>query len=193
MRLLFFLCWFVLTSFISIACQCPLSSLNLEECNKYDLIFKGKIVSIKACDDKPGEALFKLEELYKGNATQKFTILFECNTECSLKLNVDEEWLIYTNHKQLNNAQLNWCSRSRKFFSNDKEDFYAVNYGNDYAQELKFLRDNFGLHHFLPETKNATTERNIKPSLYQSILMVVISISFILLFYWLFNRFFRTK
>lgn len=193
MHLLFFLCWFVLSSFVSLACQCPLSSLNLQECNKYDLIFKGKIVSLKTCDERPGEALFELEELYKGNATQKFTILFECNNECALKLNVGEEWIIYTNHKQLNNAQLNWCSRSRKFFSNDKEDFYAVNYGNDYTQELKFLRDNFGLHHFLPETKNATTERNIKPSLYQSILMVVISISFILLFYWLFNRFFKTK
>jgi hypothetical protein len=193
MRFSFFLSWFVLSNFIGLACQCPLSSLNIDECNKYDLIFKGKIISLKPCENKPGEALFELEELYEGNATQKFTILFECNSECALRLNVGEEWIIYTNHKQLNNAQLNWCSRSRKYFSNDKEDFYSVNYGNDYVEELKFLRDNFGLHHFLPEPKNVTTDRNIKPSLNQSIAMVVISISFILLFYWLFNRYFKTK
>jgi hypothetical protein len=193
MRFSFFLSWFVLSNFIGLACQCPLSSLNIDECNKYDLIFKGKIISLKPCENKPGEALFELEELYKGNATQKFTILFECNSECALKLNVGEEWIIYTSHKQLNNAQLNWCSRSRKYFSNDKEDFYSVNYGNDYAEELKFLRDNFGLHNFLPESKNVTTDRNIKPSINQSIAMVVISISFILLFYWLFNRYFKRK
>ena len=193
MRFSFFLSWFVLSNFIGLACQCPLSSLNIDECNKYDLIFKGKIISLKPCENKPGEALFELEELYKGNATQKFTILFECNSECALRLNVGEEWIIYTNHKQLNNAQLNWCSRSRKYFSNDKEDFYSVNYGNDYVEELKFLRDNFGLHHFLPEPKNVTTDRNIKPSINQSIAMVVISISFILLFYWLFNRYFKRK
>ena len=193
MRFSFFLSWFVLSNFIGLACQCPLSSLNIDECNKYDLIFKGKIISLKPCENKPGEALFELEELYKGNATQKFTILFECNSECALKLNVGEEWIIYTSHKQLNNAQLNWCSRSRKYFSNDKEDFYSVNYGNDYAEELKFLRDNFGLHNFLPESKNVTTDRNIKPSINLSIAMVVISISFILLFYWLFNRYFKRK
>jgi hypothetical protein len=193
MRFLLLFSWFLLSNLIGFACQCPLSSLNIEECNKYDLIFKGKIVSLNTCNNKPGEALFELEELYKGNATQKFTILFDCNSECAIKLNVGEEWIIYTNHKQLNNAQLNWCSRSRKFFSNDKEDFYAVNYGIDYSEELKFLRYNFGLHHFIPESKNTTTDRNIKPNLNQSILMVLISITFILLFYWLFNRYFKTK
>ena len=42
------------------ACQCPLTQLSLDECAKYEIIFKGKIVSVVDCDLKFGEALFEL-------------------------------------------------------------------------------------------------------------------------------------
>src|SRR6185312_821074 len=72
------------------ACDCPLTSLGLEECDKYDIIFKGKIISVVNCDHKFGEAMFEIEELYKGTVSKKFKVLFECGVECAMQFNVGE-------------------------------------------------------------------------------------------------------
>lgn len=186
---LFLFCLF--SSYSLIACQCPLTQLSIEECNKYEVIFKGKIVNVIDCNDKYGEALFEVEELYKGNSEEKFKVLFECNGECVQKFRVGDEWIIYSRYKQLDNALMNWCSRSRKFFKIDKEDFYTYTYGNDYEDELSFLRKNLGLHRTLVETKSQIDGRNIKPNINQSILIVLISLGAIVLFYYLFNKFFK--
>jgi len=185
----------VLLTFASIAnaCQCPLTALGQEECNKYEIIFKGKILSVKSCADKPGEAVFEIEELYKGNSAKKFTVLFDCKSDCALPFLTGEEWIIYSRYKQVGSAMMDWCSRSRKFFVNDKEDFYTVNYGNDYFDELKFLRANLGLHRFLPGPGVGVDDgdRNILPSTNQTIVLFIGSLLAIILFYWLFNRYFR--
>lgn len=175
------------------ACQCPPTILNKEECNKYDLIFKGKIISIKNCNHNLGEAIFEIDELYKGNASKKFTVLFNCDDGCSIQLNVGEEWIIHTNYKQINNALLNWCSRSRKHFANLQEDFYYVNYGKTFDEDLTFLRTELGLHRLLSNEINNSSERNIKPSVNQSILMLIISIAGVVIFYFIINRFFKSK
>lgn len=192
-KIIAFLILLNLVSFTALSCQCPLTTLGIEECNKYELIFKGKIESIKNCDGKYGEAIFEVEELYKGNTTKKFKVLFECNVECALKFNTGEEWLIYTRYKQIDNALMDWCSRSRKYFKNDKEDFYAVTYGNDYDEELKFLQNNLGLHRFLADVKNNDEGRNTKPSSNQTIIILVGSIIFLLIFYWLFNKWYKKE
>jgi hypothetical protein len=173
------------------ACQCPLTQLGLEECNKYEIIFKGKIISVVECGSKPGEAIFEIEELYKGNATKEFKVLFECKGECAQKFLVGEEWIIYSRYKQINNAMMDWCSRSRKYFRNDKEDFYATTYGNDYYDEVKFLRENLGLHRLLAEDKTQSENRNKKPDISETVLILVCSLLAIILFYFLFNKFFR--
>lgn len=173
------------------ACQCPLTQLGLEECNNYEIIFKGKIFSVINCDHKFGEAVFEIEELYKGNAPQKFKVLFECDVVCAQKFNVGDEWIIYSRYKQIDNAKMDWCSRSRKFFKVDKEDFYTVTYGNDYYDEVKFLREKLGLHRVLAENKNQTGSRNIKPNSQQLLIVILCSLVAIVLFYFLFNRFFK--
>lgn len=173
------------------ACQCPLTTLGLEECAKYEIIFKGKIVSVQECNHTFGEAIFKVEELYKGNAEGKFKILFECNVECAQKFREGDEWLIYSRYKQIDNAKMDWCSRSRKYFKVDKEDFYTFTYGNDYEEEVAFLRSNLGVHRVLAEQKHQIEGRNIKPNLTQSIIIVILSLGSIVLFYYLFNRFFK--
>jgi hypothetical protein len=173
------------------ACQCPLSQLGLEECNKYEIIFKGKIVNVKECGNKPGEATFEIEELYKGNATKEFKVLFECNVVCAQKFLVGEEWIIYSRYKQINNAIMDWCSRSRKYFRNDKEDFYATTYGNDYYDEVKFLKENLGVHRLLAENKTQSGNRNKMPDVTDTIIILLSSIGAIILFYFLFNKFFR--
>ena len=147
------------------ACQCPNSTLSLDECAKYEIIFKGKIISVKECDSNFGEAIFEVEELYKGNATKKFKVLFECGGSCDMKFLPGEEWVIYSRYKQLKNALMDWCSRSRKFYKNEKLDFYTVNYGNDYYTELKFLREKLGLHRVVVEKVQTSENRNIRPSI----------------------------
>lgn len=173
------------------ACQCPLTQLGLEECNKYEIIFKGKILSVVNCDLKFGEAVFDIEELYKGNATKQFKILFECNEECFQKFTVGDEWIIYSRYKQIDNAKMDWCSRSRKFFKIDKEDFYTYTYGNDYYDEVKFLQEKLGVHRVLAEKKSMEDNRNIKPNGTQMLVILLCSLTAIILFYYLFNKFFR--
>ncbi len=188
---LFFLFLLFFNAYTSYACQCPLTTLGLEESNKYEVIFKGKVVSVETCKDKFGTAIFEVEELYKGNASKKFTVLFECGVECAMEFSEGEEWIIYSNYKQVDKALMDWCSRSRKFFKNSKEDFYAVTYGNDYYDELKFLREKLGLHRLLVLKESTTQNRNERPTTNQTILMLLISISAIILFYWLFKKYFK--
>lgn len=184
--------FFVFLANRAFSCQCPLSNLSLDECGKYELIFRGKIKSSSGCTDKKGEAVFEVLELYKGNTPMSFNVVYDCGVECAQTFNPGEEWIIYTNYRQVNNAKMDWCSRSRKHFNNDKEDYYMVTYGNSYDDELEFLRKNLGLHRLLKNNPGATTtERNIRPSNAQMIIMVLVSIGAVLLFYYLFNKFFR--
>jgi len=187
----FLILTFFIINFSSKACQCPLTALNMEECNKYDIIFKGKILSVKDCGDKFGEALFEVEELYKGVVAKEFIVLFECNVECAMKFNPGEEWVIYSNYKQVDKAIMGWCSRSRKYFRNEKEDFYTVNYGNDYYDEVKFLREKLGNHRPLANQPNMEANRNQLPDKTQFVVILICSLAAIILFYWLFNKFFR--
>jgi len=173
------------------ACQCPLSILSLEECNKYEIIFKGKILRVENCDHKFGEAIFDVEELYKGIATQEFKVLFDCAEECVQKFNVGDEWIIYSRYKQVDNAKMDWCSRSRKFFKVDKEDFYTVTYGNDYYDEVKFLQQNLGIHRVSVISKNQSVGRNKLADTNLMIIILISSLATLVLFYYLFNKFFK--
>jgi hypothetical protein len=182
---------FLLLSYSSSGCECPLSSLDLATCNNYEIIFRGKIISVKDCDNNYGEAMFAVDELYKGNATREFKVLFECGVPCAQKLLPGQEWIIYSRYKQIDNALLDWCSRSRMHFSNEKEDFYTFTYGNDYDAEVKFLQTQLGVHRVLVNHQNQDVQRNIIPNMKQVIITILISLIAILLFYWLFNRFFK--
>jgi hypothetical protein len=172
------------------ACECPPTELSEGELEKYEIIFRGKVISVVDCEHKFGEAIFEVQELYKGNATLNFKVLFECSGNCAKKFNSGEEWIIYSRYKQIDNALMDWCSRSRKYFRNNNEDFYKVNYGNDYDDELKFLRDKLGVHRVL-ETKQVVQNRNIRPDSTQMLIVLLISIAAIVLFYFLFNKLFR--
>jgi hypothetical protein len=182
---------FLLRAFPLQACQCPLSSLSMAECDKYEIIFKGKVLSVAPCGQKFGEAVFEVQELYKGNATSSFKVLFECGGECAIGFRTGEEWIIYSRYKQIDNALMDWCSRSRKQFSNEKEDFYTVNYGNDYDDEVNFLREYLGLHRLLKDEITAGENRNRLPKQWETALLFTGSLLVIVLFYWLFNRFFK--
>ncbi len=181
---------FLFVSKISFACQCPLTALNLEEANKYDIIFKGKISSIKI-NKELSEALFTINELYKGVVAENFKIIFNDLDVCKIEMRAGDEWIIYANYNQVSSAKLDFCSRSRKFFKSVKEDFFAVTTGNSYSEEVVYLQKNLGLHKIQKETQIKVEQRNIIPSSKQFVLMLLLSIVGIVFFYWLVNKYLK--
>ena len=175
----------------ALCCQCPPIELNAAALARYDIIFKGQVRQVTPCEGKPGIAVFDVEELFKGAIADSFPVLFDCHGECAKGFNVGEEWIIYTNYKQISNAKMDWCSRSRKYFRHEKEDYYQVNTGVDYYSELNFLRANLGLHRPLVIKQNAAENRNQRPGTRQSLIIVLCSVAAIVGFYALFRRFFR--
>lgn len=181
---------FILISKLSFSCQCPLTQLNTVELNKYDIIFKGSIKSIKL-NKVNSEAIFTISELYKGIIAQDFKIIFNNEDACKLELRVGDEWIIYTSYYQIDNAKLDFCSRSRKYIKNIKEDFFAETTGISYDEEHRYLKTNLGLHKLLKNNPNRVENRNIIPNSNQFILFLICSVLGLLLFYWLFNKLFK--
>ena len=77
-----------------------------------------------------------------------------------------------------------------KYFNVEKEDFYTVLYGNDYYDEVKFLRETLGLHRLLADQVQAI-DRNPRPGTAGTLWILISSLAALVLFYYLFNRFFR--
>lgn len=180
----------ILSCKLSHACQCPITSLTDKEINKYDIIFKGKIKSVKL-NKENSEAVFTIDELYRGLLAQDFKIIFNDEDVCKIELRAGDEWIIYTNYNQIDNAKLNFCSRSRKFFKNNKEDFFAETTGISYEEELRYLQTNLGLHKLMKENPNKVENRNILPTGNQSIIILICSILGLVFFYVLINKLFK--
>lgn len=178
---------FLVISQLAIACQCPITALTITELNNYDIIFKGKILTVNL-NNKNSEALFNIDELYKGTVSQEFKILFNNEDICKLDLRAGDEWIIYTNYYQVDNAKLNFCSRSRKFIKNKKEDFFEVTSGVSYNDEFVFLQTKLGLHKVLKNVNPKIENRNIIPNTKQVIITLLCSILGVILFYWICNR-----
>jgi len=172
------------------ACQCPLSSLTNKELEKYDIIFKGSIKTIELNKSK-SFAVFTVSELYKGIISQDFKVLFDDEDACKLELRVGDEWIIYSNYYQVNNAKLNFCSRSRKYIKNIKEDFFAETTGISYDEELRYLQTNLGKHKLLRKEIKTFENRNIIPNSKQFIIIILCSIIGLIAFYKAFNIFFK--
>lgn len=190
MKQLLFILLLIFTSKTFFACQCPLSTLDQKELQKYEIIFKGKIKSIKL-DKEKSEAVFNVSELYKGVISQDFKIIFNDLDECKLELRIGDEWIIYSNYLQVDNAKLDFCSRSRKYIKNIKEDFFAETTGITYDEELRYLHEKLGLHKLMKNNLNVAENRNIIPSTNQLIIVLICSMLGLIGFYWLFNKLFK--
>lgn len=182
---------FLLLSKFSFPCQCPLTQLGKAECGKYDIIFRGTIDSVGLCGNVPGLVVFSIKDLYKGVATQKFKLLYECDDPCFYQFKVGEEWIIYSHYKQMDRAKMDWCSRSRRYIKSEKEDFYAATYGCSYNEEVKFLQDSLGIHRLMKQQLTPEQLKNQLPTSNQQIVILICSLLCVILFYYLFNKFFK--
>jgi hypothetical protein len=182
--------FFFVTIKNSYACQCPLTQLNTAEINKYDIIFSGQInkLNLKGANS---EAIFTITELYKGMISQNFKVIFNNDDVCKLELRQGDDWIIYSNYNQIDNAKLDFCSRSRLYIKNIKEDFFAVNTGISYDEELKYLQTNLGLHKLLKNNPNKTENRNKLPTNNQFIIILLCSMAGLIFFIWLVGKFLK--
>ncbi len=190
MKQLIIIYLFFITSKMAFACQCPLTALNEKEIAKYEIIFKGSIKSIKLNKTK-SEAIFTVSELYKGVIAQDFKLFFDDEDPCKLQLRVGEEWIIYANYHQVDNAKLDYCSRSRYYIKNINEDFFAETTGISYDEELRYLQSKLGLHKLLKENPNKVENRNIIPNTNQLIITLLCSILGVIGFYLIVNKLFK--
>jgi hypothetical protein len=182
--LIFFFFLFVKNSF---ACQCPITQLNTFELNKYEIIFSGQINQIKM-NGTNSEAIFTIKELYKGMIAQNFKVVFNNEDACKLELRKGDDWIIYSNYNQIDNAKLDFCSRSRLYIKNITEDFFAVNTGISYDEELKYLQTNLGLHKLLKNNPNKIENRNKLPTGNQFIFILLCSVAGLVFFIWLVGK-----
>lgn len=173
-----------------VACQCPVTNLSDQELRKYDIIFKGTIKMVNLIGNK-GKAVYAIDELYKGSIPNNFSIFFNANDDCKLELRVGDEWLIYTNYLQIDNAKLDFCSRSRKFIKNQKEDFFAVTTGISYDEECRFLQNKLGLHKCLKNSPTKVENRNKIPNKNQLAIILICSLLGIVFFYSILHKFFK--
>ena len=180
----------IFTSYTSLACQCPLSTLNEKEIAKYEIIFRGSVKSIKL-NKSNSEAILTVSELYKGVIAQDFKIYFNDDDPCKLELRVGDEWIIYANYFQVNNAKLDYCSRSRFYIRNIKEDFFTETTGISFDEELRYLQSNLGLHKLLKTDPSKVENRNIIPNTNQLIMTLLCSILGVIGFYIIVNRLFK--
>lgn len=177
--------------YVSWACQCPITELTLEETRKYDIIFRGTVKKVKPCGSTPGEAHFIVEELFRGRIPKELPVIFDCSDECSVGFHEGEEWIIYTHFRQISSARMDWCSRSRKYYRREQEDFYMENTGITYFDELAFLRKNLGHQRPIEIQRNDAGNRNQKPNVTQIVILLIFSALGIVVFYLLFRRFLR--
>jgi hypothetical protein len=186
----FILVVFLTFSYSSKACQCPVSKLDEVALNQYELIFRGKIIKLNP-NERKSEAIFEVIDLFKGNATKEFTVVYDATDPCKLDLREGDEWLIYSNYIQIDRVKLDYCSRSRRFFKNIKEDYFAEVTGLSYEEEYRFLTEKLGFHKLLKQNENQVKNRNIIPSKMQFIITILVSLVAMVVFYWLFNKFFK--
>ena len=164
--------------------------MNEKEIAKYEIIFKGYVKSIKL-NKSNSEAIFTISELYKGVIAQDFKVLFNDEDPCKLQLRVGDEWIIYTAYYQVDKAKLDFCSRSRYYIKNIKEDFFTETTGISYDEELRYLQSNLGLHKLLKGNPNKVENRNIIPNSNQLIIYLLASILGVVIFYILINKLFK--
>jgi hypothetical protein len=148
----------------------------MELLKSYDIIFKGKVIAVNC---KPGvykEAVFEISDLFKGSSAQHVKVLIDTVSDCSKPVLKGQLWLIYSNYKQWQRPLLNWCSRSRKWFENENEDYYAFANGLSFEDEITFLKSKLGRQRIITSAEPETTgERNVLPQPFMLLILIGIS------------------
>ena len=176
-------------------CECPpLPDLDKNERKKYDLVFTGTVDSIAACDGQSA-VYFSIEELYVGRATttKQIKIYFDCSTSCEMMFAKAEKWLIYAKYSKYAHPEVEFCSRSRKYFTDATKDYYIVSSKLTFEDEIEFLRKNVGVID-LQNENNSTVQLQrelIKPKGTAPLFLLIFSLVSIGVIYFLLKKFLK--
>ena|ERR1051326_3846690 len=176
------------------ACDCPdAKPLGKEFIRQnYPVVFYGKVLSMGDHDGK-FFVKFKVIEPYIGKLTEELEIV-DPNSDCSPGFGEGQEWLIYARYVEYGKPGTNICTPSRKFFSNEKDDFNVAVRKTTFSDDRELLRREFGVQPFFvkdAEQELLSKRELIKPKGYGMVWMVLIGTFVLALFYYLFNKFFK--
>jgi hypothetical protein len=173
------------------ACTCDESKLAFSKSYiaAHDLIFRGKTVSIEKGSDY-GMAHFSVTQLFKGTCPKEISVYFDKKSECSLKMNAGEDWIIYANFKQIQKPYVEYCSRSRKnvINTNKNVDLQYIKSDLTVDAECEQLQEQVGLQKLSAQAEEDNRHSNIIPDFSQRIILIVCSIVGFVVIYLLLNR-----
>ncbi|HXC06586.1 MAG TPA: hypothetical protein VNZ86_17640 [Bacteroidia bacterium] len=173
----------------AVACKCgehPV--LDKQQCDLYNVIFKGKVDSISGCRDGYATAYFRIQELYKGKSLEQVSVRFDCESDCQLSVGNGEEWLVYARYFQYNKLDMEFCSRSRKHIEG-ADDFYTALNHMSWKEEGDVLVKIIGKQQVTKKVEPPMKERTlIQPSAYWKIGLVLISVVAMLIIFYLVKK-----
>ena len=176
------------------ACNCDESKIAFSESyiNSHQLVFRGKTVSLENGEDY-AIAHFSVSQLFKGSCPKEITIYYDKKNECNLKIGAGEDWLIYANFKQLQKPFVEYCSRSRKNVINTNKNVERQYIKSDLSvdAECQKLQEQLGLHNFSAQMPDDNRHRNVIPTFWQRIILILLSIAGFIVIYFLLNKFLK--
>jgi len=172
----------LLLSKLSFACQCPpLSPISKDLCEKYEVIFYGKVDSVSPCGTNGiSTAHFTIIELYKGGVEQFVNVDFDCSSSCMMSFAKGDEWIIYSIFQRFDLLTVNLCGHSRKFFHDAAQDVNQITSERTFEQEKQFLNKALGIQSFikkneLNQQQNELAHENTQPSAISKLLLLLAS------------------
>jgi hypothetical protein len=188
-RLLFLVsCFFTFTSaFSQNSCGCDEKTLMFSQqyIDEHSLIFRGKTLSIATGEDF-NKVTFVITQLFKGSCPKEIDVYFDKKGACQLKFNTGEDWLIYADFKQLQKPFVEYCSRSRKNVINTNKNVEIQYIKSDLTvdAECESLLEKLGQQKFSSMEKEENNfHRNIIPSFWQRIVLILCSVAGFLMIY----------
>ena len=181
----------ITVSTAAFACKCAsLAPISEEACNKYNVIFTGRVDSVSACNDKGlSIAHFTVDEVYKGSLVRQVKVEFDCSSSCLMSFSSGEVWLMYTNYEKFDLLTASLCSHTRKYFTEDTQDIYALSTQQTFEQEKQLLKKILGVQPFKETFQPSdVTGRNEQPSGTGKLVLLTISFAAMAVVYFIFRR-----
>ncbi|GAB4202915.1 MAG: hypothetical protein Fur0023_09280 [Bacteroidia bacterium] len=158
------------------ACQCPVIQWTKEMADKNEVIFRGVVKNVFVHQNDYTVAEMEVLDLFKGNPSKTYKVLFPENDECAVSVNTGEEWIIYGEQKQINSCKIEWCGLSRKKFQNDMEDFFIATHIVTYEEEHNQLLSHFPKISLSENNLSYSSHKNIIPDKYELYLYLALSL-----------------
>jgi len=188
----------VFVSCLSLACECPpIEPASKKTCESYDVIFYGKVDSIRPCSTQGlGTAYFSIISLYKGSAEQHVSVDYDCTSACMMSFAKGEEWIIYSVYQHFDLLTVSLCSHSRKKITDGTADFYEAASQRSFSGENTFLETTLGIqpyasHNALNDQQKELQPHNEQPDALHKLWLLLISLGVMAVVFIISKKFFK--